>query len=205
VGWNLLGDGLHSQLILHEVRRPARSWLGWIRLGLRSRWGVVAGALVAGLVIGLALGWAVQPTPPGGIRPSQLRQSYREDYLRAVIGSYSSNHNPGLALTRFQALGEFAESTLEAVRIRPRSVTFASVREFLGVIEPFRRTSDILGPSITRTADFLAAYCITGVVAVVSVAAIVSVAKRSLRPRRRARLTPSVARRARKKGDAHPP
>ncbi len=181
VGWNLLGDGLHAHIILHTPRKPGRTWIEWIRVWLRSRWAPVAGGLVVGLALGLTFGWVIQPVPPGGITPAQLRDQYREDYLRAVIGSYTANRDPRLALTRFQTLGDLAESTLEVVRTRPRNVTSASVREFLALISPFRRTAQEAGPSIEDTGDFMAAACAASLVAILCLAAIFLLARRSLR------------------------
>jgi peptide/nickel transport system permease protein len=188
VGWNMLGDGLHAQLILHVPRKQGRSWVDWLRVVLSSRWSPVLGALIAGVSLGAALGWAIQTSPPAGIGPAQLREAYREDYLRAAVGSYAANHNPGLALTRFQALGEFAELTLETVRTRPRNVSSESVREFLAVIDPFRSPLQAIDPSTTQSGDLMAAACIAGAVAMASLAAIVALARRELRPRKRHRL-----------------
>jgi hypothetical protein len=131
----------------------------------------------------------IQTSPRSGIRPAQLREPYREDYLRAVIGSYAANRDPGQALTRFQALGDFAELTLDAVRTRPRSVSSASVREFLAVIDPFRSPRQAVDPSITQTGDLMAATCVAGLVAMASLAAIIAIARHSLRPDKRPRLS----------------
>lgn len=188
VGWNILGDGLHAHLILHAPRKPGRSWMDWARTMLTSRWSPAIGMLIAGLALGAVLGWVIQTSPSGGIGPAQLRGPNREDYLRAVIGSYAANHDPGLALTRFQALGDFAELTLEAVRTRPRNVSSQSVREFLAVIDPFRPALQAMDPSITQAGNLMAATCIAGVLATASIGAIIALARRSLHPPKRRRL-----------------
>jgi peptide/nickel transport system permease protein len=181
IGWNLLGDGLHAVLILHTPRKPGRSWIDWLRLWMKSRWAPAAAALIVGIALGLTFGWVGQSAPPNGVTPAQLRDQFREDYLRAVIGSYAANHDPGLAVARFQMLGEFAESTLDAVRLRPRSVSSAAVRDFMAVIDPFRRADEALGSSMSKSGNFLAAVCLASVTALASLAAIFAVARRSLR------------------------
>jgi hypothetical protein len=204
VGWNLLGDGLHAQLILHTPPKVGRTWIDWIRVWLRSRWAPAVGGLVVGLAIGLTIGWAVQPVPPGGITPAQLRDQYREDYLRAIIGSYTANRDPRLALARFQTLGDLAESTLEAVRNRPRNVTSAAVREFVALISPFRRTAQGAEPSIEETGNYLAASCVAGVVAIASLVIIFVFARRSLH-RPQARSNNSRTGPVRQEEPPHPP
>lgn len=181
VGWNLLGDGLHTHIILHTPRKAGRTWIEWVQVWWRSRWAPVAGALIVGLALGLTFGWAIQPVPPGGITPAQLRDEYREDYLRAVIGSYTAHRDPRLAVTRFQALGDLAEATLETVRSRPRNVTSASVREFVALISPFRRTAQGVGPSMEETGVVMAAVCAASLVAIVCLVVIILWARRSLR------------------------
>jgi peptide/nickel transport system permease protein len=187
VGWNLLGDGLQGEILLNPSRRRGRSWLDWLNGMLRSHWAPVFAALGLGVVIGLTYGWAIRPAPPSGIRPSQLRAPYREDYLRAAIGSFAANHDPGKALARFQALGNFAELTLNSVRTRPGNVSSAAVRDFISVIDPFRRQTSTIGSSVASDGNLLAGLCIAGLAAIVCLAGIVAMARRSLRPSRRGR------------------
>lgn len=72
-------------------------------------------AVLAGIVIGLALGWLVFPVEWVDMPPSSLADIYREDYLRMAIDSYALNDDCALATQRYKALGEVGPSLIEGM------------------------------------------------------------------------------------------
>ena len=72
-------------------------------------------ALLAGIAVGLALGWLVFPVEWVDMPPSSLANAYKEDHLRMAIDSYTLNGDCDLANQRYKALGESGPSLLEGV------------------------------------------------------------------------------------------
>ena len=72
-------------------------------------------ALLAGVAVGLALGWLVFPVEWVDMPPSSLANVYQEDHLRMAIDSYALNDDCALAVQRYKALGESGPSLLEGV------------------------------------------------------------------------------------------
>lgn len=106
---------------------------------------VIAG--VAGLVVGLlvgwmVLGWLVFPVKYTNAFPEHLRAgdpfNYREDYLRMAIDSYSQNPDDQLARQRFRGLGVAGPELLDAIIANPGAQGSAAISQFSFAVQEER-------------------------------------------------------------------
>lgn len=99
---------------------------------------VVAG--VAGLVIGLIIGWFVigwglWPVQWTDASPQQLRSDLKVDYMRMAIDSYAQNQDANLAQSRFQEMGPDASQVLAEVAANPGSQSPTAILAFQAVVQ----------------------------------------------------------------------
>jgi hypothetical protein len=99
---------------------------------------VVAG--IAGLVIGLIIGWFVigwglWPVQWTDASPQQLRDDLKVDYMRMAIDSYAQNQDANQAQTRFQELGPDASQVLADVAANPGTQNPAAILAFQAVVQ----------------------------------------------------------------------
>jgi hypothetical protein len=88
-------------------------------------------AFVAGLIIGLVvLGWWIWPVQWTDAGPDDLRQEYKEIYLRMAIDSYTVNQNSALAQQRITEVGEDAPEVLAAIAATPGDQAPGSIQAF---------------------------------------------------------------------------
>jgi hypothetical protein len=92
-------------------------------------------AAIGGIVLGMLYAWVISPVQWVDGVPSQLRDDLQRDYLRMAIDSYSVNSDAELALDRFQALGDTASQTLNAIAVDPGEVSPNDVQKFRALIE----------------------------------------------------------------------
>jgi hypothetical protein len=95
--------------------------------------------IVLGILVGVLYAWVIQPVEWVDGTPADLRQDLRVDYLRMAVDSYASNLDADLALERYEALGEFGETTLDLVGESPAEVDPSAIQKFqalLAVEEP---------------------------------------------------------------------
>jgi hypothetical protein len=79
----------------------------------------LAGLLV-GLILGLPiLGWLVWPVQWTDAAPQHLRSDLQVDYLKMVIDSFKRNEDEGLAIRRWQDLGNAGQDALKALAAAP--------------------------------------------------------------------------------------
>ncbi len=116
---------------------------------LERKWVLGVGALVLGLALGLLFGWVISPVEWINGEPAQLRDDLRVDYLRMVIDSYATNQDENLAVSRYEILGEFADSTVEQVGANPGSVSAEALQNFRAVVGSF--ASDVPGQESPTT------------------------------------------------------
>ena len=72
--------------------------------------------LVAGVAIGVPIGWATVRVV--NTTPDVLREDLQEDYLRMAINSFRVNRDPNLAVRRWDALGPAASTVFEKIQKR---------------------------------------------------------------------------------------
>ncbi len=77
-----------------------------------SRWLFILIALVAGIGIGLAYGWFIEPVEFFDLTPDTLRADYKADYVLMVAEAYRTEQDPALAARRLAILGSRSPSTI---------------------------------------------------------------------------------------------
>jgi hypothetical protein len=80
----------------------------------RSRWVFIVLALLAGIGLGLAYGWVIDPVDYFDLTPETLRTDYKTDYVLMVAEAYRSEQDPGLAARRLAIFGSQSPSTIAA-------------------------------------------------------------------------------------------
>jgi hypothetical protein len=101
-------------------------------------WVMVALAVVAGLALGLFLGWVVFPVEWTDATPAMLRADVQVDYMRMAIDSYSVNRNADLAMQRYESLGPAGPVALAEVAANPGDVSDTSIQNFYALIEIYQ-------------------------------------------------------------------
>ena len=79
----------------------------------RFRW-IILLALVAGIGIGLAYGWFIDPVDYFDLTPDTLRQDYQADYVLMTAEAYHAEQDPGLAARRLAVFGAKSPSAIAA-------------------------------------------------------------------------------------------
>jgi hypothetical protein len=80
----------------------------------RSRWIFILLALIAGIGIGLAYGWVIDPVDFFDLTPDTLRADYKADYVLMTAEAYRVEQNPGLAARRLAIFGSQSPSAIAA-------------------------------------------------------------------------------------------
>ena len=78
------------------------------------RWLVISLALLAGLGIGLAYGWFIDPVEFFDLTPDTLRDDYKSDYVLMVAEAYRVEQDPGLAARRLAIFGTQSPADIAA-------------------------------------------------------------------------------------------
>ena len=78
------------------------------------RWIFICLALLAGIGIGLAYGWVIDPVDFFDLTPDTLRADYKSDYVLMVAEAYSLEQDPGLAARRLAIFGTQSPSAIAA-------------------------------------------------------------------------------------------
>jgi hypothetical protein len=68
-------------------------------------WGRLIAGLIAGVIVGLAYGWLVNPVNYVDIAPQQLQSVYKEQYVLLVSQAYLADLDLGRARRRLAAMG----------------------------------------------------------------------------------------------------
>ena len=77
-----------------------------------TRWLFVLIALLAGIGIGLAYGWVIDPVDYFDLTPDTLRADYKADYVLMVAETYHADQDPGLAARRLAIFGSQSPFTI---------------------------------------------------------------------------------------------
>jgi hypothetical protein len=118
----------------------------------------VAG-LVVGLILGwLALGWWLFPVQWTDATPQYLRSDLKVDYLRMAADSYARNQNKTLALERYQSLGPDAEQVLTELQNDPGTLSATDLMNFTAAVggavaAGTSAPAGALTPQVTTTAE----------------------------------------------------
>lgn len=80
----------------------------------RSLWVFIVLALLAGIGIGIAYGWYVDPVDYFDTTPDTLRADYKADYVLMTAEAYQVEQDPGLAARRLAMFGTKSASAIAA-------------------------------------------------------------------------------------------
>lgn len=89
---------------------------------------------IAGLILGLIIGWGIWPVQWYDAAVADLRRDLQQDYLRMTIDSYARNDNRELALQRWAELGDAAPEVLNDVQINPGGTTPGDMAKFNALV-----------------------------------------------------------------------
>jgi hypothetical protein len=88
-------------------------------------------AFILGLIIGLTvLGWVLFPVQWTDASPRFLEKSFKEDYVKMVIESFSKNQDKELAKKRWKELGEDAPAILSKIQANPGYISQVDINQF---------------------------------------------------------------------------
>jgi len=79
-----------------------------------SRWVFIVLALLAGIGIGVAYGWVIDPVDYFDLTPDTLRADYKADYVLMVAEAYRSEQDPGLAARQLAVFGSQSPADIAA-------------------------------------------------------------------------------------------
>ncbi len=79
-----------------------------------TRWILTILALLAGIAIGVAYGWYIDPVDYFDLTPDTLRSDYKADYVLMTAEAYHVEQDPGLAARRLAIFGTKSPSAIAA-------------------------------------------------------------------------------------------
>ena len=85
-------------------------------------------AVIAGLIIGLFIGWGTKDFKDA--TPDYLRADLQVDYLRMAIDSYRVNQNSDLAVQRWQGLGIGAQTAFASIQANPGNIDPVAIKTY---------------------------------------------------------------------------
>lgn len=80
----------------------------------RSRWVFIVIALFAGIGIGLAYGWVIDPVDFFDLTPDTLKSDYKADFVLMAAEAYRVEQDAGLAARRLAIFGSQSPSAIAA-------------------------------------------------------------------------------------------
>jgi hypothetical protein len=77
-----------------------------------KRWSFIVLALRAGIGLGLAYGWLIDPVDYFDQPPDALRPDFKADYVLMIAEAYRAEQEPGLAARRLAVFGSQSPSSI---------------------------------------------------------------------------------------------
>jgi len=77
-----------------------------------NRWLFILLALIAGIAMGLAYGWVVDPVDFFDLTPDTLRADYKADYVLMVAEAYRFKPDPAIAARQLAIFGSQSPSAI---------------------------------------------------------------------------------------------
>ena len=94
--------------------------------------------VIAGLILGLVIGWGIWPVQWTDATPEVLRADLQADYMRMAIDSFRVNGNQPLAVQRWDDLGAAAPAAFSQVVQDPQGLDPVSITNFQQLITTAR-------------------------------------------------------------------
>ncbi len=101
-----------------------------IKEKLRDPRNLAITAAVAGLLLGLLIGYVILPVRWTDASAEQLRADLRQDYLRNLVTTYTLNGDKAKALQLYNELGKQAEPTLSKLLAEPGFLSTEQITRF---------------------------------------------------------------------------
>ena len=79
-----------------------------------NRWILIILALLAGIALGLAYGWYIDPVDFFDLTPDTLTADYKADFVLMTAEAYRLEQDPGLAARRLAIFGSQSPSAIAA-------------------------------------------------------------------------------------------
>ena len=109
-----------------------------IELLFKKPWFVGALALIIGILIGIPIGWNTVTVVD--TTPAVMRSDFQEDYLRMAIDSFRVNQDPNLAVQRWVALGNAADSVYSDIQKNPGKSDPKAIADYGNLIQDWKKT-----------------------------------------------------------------
>ena len=90
--------------------------------------------ILLGIILGLVYGWLISPVELVDLSITQLRDDLKTEYLRIAIDSYTVNKDAPLAITRYDRLGEDAETYLAEIEFNPSNQSASEIEAFRNLV-----------------------------------------------------------------------
>ena len=90
--------------------------------------------ILLGIILGLVYGWLISPVELVDLSITQLRDDLKTEYLRIAIDSYTVNKDASLAITRYDRLGEDAETYLAEIEFNPSNQSASEIEAFRNLV-----------------------------------------------------------------------
>ncbi len=90
-----------------------------------NRWLFIIAAFVAGIGIGLAYGWIVDPVDFFDLTPDTLRADYKADFVLMVAESYRAHRDPAVAARQLAIFGSESPTSIAS-----QGLEFARTKNF---------------------------------------------------------------------------
>ena len=113
--------------------------LDFVKEKLKAPKNLAIAAALAGLVLGLIIGWVILPVQWTDASAEHLRADLRQDYLRNLITTFTLNGDKEKALQLYGELGEQAEPALSKLLAEPGFLSTEQITRFttaLGIAVP---------------------------------------------------------------------
>ena len=126
-------------------------------------------AVIAGLIIGLLIGWGTKEFKDA--TPDYLRADLQVDYLRMAIDSYRVNQNQDLAVQRWQSLGVGVQTAFATIQANPGNMDPASIKSYSELVTSVLSAQTPQEGVVPSSSTFRTAVIIFGSVLVLGVLA----------------------------------
>ena len=90
--------------------------------------------ILVGIILGLVYGWLISPVELIDLSIPQLRNDLKIEYLRIAIDSYALNKDASLAITRYDRLGEDAETYLAELEFNSSDQSTNKIQAFRDLV-----------------------------------------------------------------------